>query len=106
MFEQPATKLSVLDQLIDERVLDKANQDLGMQVSDQAVRDFIASIPAFQLDGHFDPTTYRTVLAAQGKTPAMFESEVRASLEPALIPDAITASTHRHRCRRRSPSSI
>lgn len=93
VFEQPATKLSVLDQLINERVLDQANQDLGMQVSDQAVRDFIASIPAFQLNNQFDATTYRTVLAAQGKTPDMFQSEVRASLEPAVIPDAITAST-------------
>lgn len=93
VFEQPATKLSVLNQLVDEKILNKANKDLGMQVSDQAVRDFIGSIPAFQLDGQFDPVTYRTVLAAQGKSPAMFESEVRGSLEPALIPDAITAST-------------
>ncbi|HET6433512.1 SurA N-terminal domain-containing protein [Dyella sp.] len=93
VFEQPATKLAILDQLVDEKVLAKANDDLGVQVSDQQVRDFIASIPAFELDGRFDPTTYRTVLAAQGKTPAMFESEIRASLEPGIIPDAITAST-------------
>jgi peptidyl-prolyl cis-trans isomerase D len=93
VFEQPATKLQILNQLIDEKVLAKANDDLGLVVSNQAVRDFIASIPSFQLDGHFDPTTYRTVLAMQGKTPAMFESEIRASLEPGLIPDAITAGT-------------
>ncbi|MGN6740543.1 SurA N-terminal domain-containing protein [Dyella sp.] len=93
VFEQPGMKLQVLNQLIDEKVLAKANDDLGLVVSNQAVRDFIASIPAFQLDGQFDPTTYRTVLSMQGKTPAMFESEIRASLEPGLIPDAITAST-------------
>lgn len=93
VFEQPATKLQILNQMIDEKVLDKANDDLGLVVSDQAVRDVIASIPSFQLDGQFDPTTYRTVLSMQGKTPAMFESEIRASLEPGLIPDAITAGT-------------
>ena len=93
VFEQPATKLQILNQLIDEKVLAKANDDLGLVVSNQAVRDFIAAIPSFQLDGQFDPTTYRTVLSMQGKTPAMFESEIRASLEPGLIPDAITAGT-------------
>ena len=64
-----------------------------MVVPNQAVRDYIASIPSFQMDGQFDPTTYRTVLSMQGKTPAMFESEVRASLEPGLIPEAITAGS-------------
>jgi len=93
VFEQPATKLAVLDQLIDEQLLDKANKDLGLVVSNQALRDFIAGIPAFQLDGKFDATTYRSVLSMQGKTPAMFEDEIRTSLEPGLIPDAITNGT-------------
>ncbi|MBU6249074.1 MAG: SurA N-terminal domain-containing protein [Xanthomonadaceae bacterium] len=93
IFEKPATKLAVLNQLIDEKLLDKANADLGMVVPTQALRDYIAAIPGFQLDGKFDPTTYRTLLSMQGKTPEMFQSEVMASLEPSLIPDAITAST-------------
>ncbi|WP_017461156.1 SurA N-terminal domain-containing protein [Dyella ginsengisoli] len=91
IFEQPSTKLAILNQLIDEKLLEKANSDLGMVVSSQALRDFILAIPAFQLDGKFDATTYRTVLSMQGKTPEMFQSEVQASLEPSLIPDAITA---------------
>lgn len=91
VFEQSATKLAILNQLIDEKLLEKANTDLGMVVSAQALRDYIAAIPAFQLDGKFDATTYRTVLSMQGKTPEMFQDEVRGSLEPSLIPDAITA---------------
>lgn len=91
IFEQPATKLAILNQLIDEKLLEQANSKLGMVVSNQALRDFIAAVPAFQLDGKFDATTYRTVLSMQGKTPEMFQSEVLASLEPSLIPDAITA---------------
>lgn len=91
IFEQPATKLAILNQLIDEKLLEQANSKLGMVVSSQALRDFIAAVPAFQLDGKFDATTYRTVLSMQGKTPEMFQSEVLASLEPSLIPDAITA---------------
>lgn len=93
IFEQPATKLAILNQLIDEKLLEQANSDLGMVVPSQALRDFISAIPAFQLDGKFDATTYRTVLSMQGKTPEMFQGEVQASLEPSLIPDAITAGT-------------
>lgn len=93
VFEKPQMKLSVLNQMVDEVVLDQANSDLGMRVSDQAIRSFIGNIPAFQLNGQFDGTTYRTVLAMQSKSPEMFQSEVRSSLASSLIPDAIAAST-------------
>ena len=92
-FEQPSTKLAIVNQMIDERLLEKANQDLGVTVSNSAVRDYIASIPSFQLNGQFDPTTYRTVLTMQRKSSSDFEDEVRASLATSLLPQAITAST-------------
>jgi peptidyl-prolyl cis-trans isomerase D len=92
-FEQMPAKLGVVNQLIDEKLLTQAGDDLGMTVSNQAVRDLISSIPAFQLNGQFDGTTYRTVLTMQGKTPTTFESDIRASLAPSVIPDAIAAST-------------
>lgn len=93
VYEQPAVKERVLDAMIDQHLLLKANDDLGMHVSDAAVRDTIASIPAFQLNGQFDAATYRAVLASQRKTPAMFEDEVRSSLAIRLVPDALAAST-------------
>jgi peptidyl-prolyl cis-trans isomerase D len=93
VYEQPAMKEQVLDAMVDQQLLLKANADLGMRVSDAAVRDTIAAIPAFQVDGRFDPATYRAVLASQRKTPAMFEDEVRSSLAVRLLPDALSAST-------------
>ena len=69
MFEKPAVKLQVLDAMIDDQLLLQANADWGMRVTDQSVRDTIAAIPAFQLNGQFDPTSYRAFLARQGKTP-------------------------------------
>ncbi len=93
VFEQPAMKERVLDAMIDQELLRQANQDLGMPVSNAQVRETIASIPAFQVNGQFDPTTYRAVLASQNKTPPMFEDEVRESLAIQLLPDAIGAST-------------
>lgn len=93
VYEQPATKARVLDGMVDQQLLLQANDDLGMRVSDQAVRDTIAAIPAFQVNGQFDPASYRAELAAQGKSPTMFEDEVRSELATGLLPDAIGAST-------------
>lgn len=92
-FEKPDMKLKVLDGMIDQQLLLKANEDWGIRVPDQAVRDYIASIPAFQVNGQFDPSVYRTLLAEQRKTPDMFQDEVRASLATRTLPNAIAAST-------------
>ncbi|MEO8747610.1 MAG: SurA N-terminal domain-containing protein [Rhodanobacter sp.] len=93
IFEKPETKLRVLDAMIDEQMLLQSNADWGMRVSDQGLRDTIAGIPAFQVDGRFDPTSYRAYLASNGKTPEMFEEEIRSSLAAQLLPEAIDDST-------------
>lgn len=91
-FEKPAMKLRVVNSMIEQQLLLQANDDMGMRVPDQAVRDYIASIPAFQVNGNFDATTYRALLANQRKTPEMFQDEVRASLAAQMLPNAIGAS--------------
>ncbi len=91
-FEQPEMKRRVLDQLINEQLLRQANESLGMKVPDLALRERIASTPQFQVNGQFDPTTYRAILAAQNMTPGMFEASQRAALEPGLVPRAIIDS--------------
>ncbi|MCX7512327.1 SurA N-terminal domain-containing protein [Frateuria hangzhouensis] len=93
VYEKPEMKERVLGAMIDQQLLLKANDDLGLRVSDAAVRGTIASIPAFQVNGQFDATSYRAMLAGQRKTPAMFEDEVRSSMAISLIPDALAAST-------------
>ena len=92
-FEKPEMKQKVLDGMIDQQLLLKANQDWGIRVPDQAIRDYIAGIPAFQINGQFDPSTYRTLLAEQRKTPDMFQDDVRALLATQALPNAIDAST-------------
>ena len=93
IFEKPATKLSVLDGMINQQLLLQANADWGMRVSDQALRNAIAEIPAFQVNGKFDATSYRAYLTSNGKTPDMFQSEIRGSLAAQLLPQAISDST-------------
>ncbi|TAL73435.1 MAG: peptidylprolyl isomerase [Rhodanobacter sp.] len=92
-FEKAATKQKVLDGMIDQQLLLKANEDWGIRVPDEAVRDYIAAIPAFQLNGHFDATTYQNLLAQQRKTPEMFQRDVRSTLATQALPNAIDAGT-------------
>ncbi|MEE7559351.1 peptidylprolyl isomerase, partial [Xanthomonas sp. Kuri4-2] len=93
-FEAKDNKLKTLDQLIDEQVVRLAAEDAGVVVGDAAVRDYIASIPAFQVDGKFNSDQYRMALA-QGtppRTPQMFDTLVRDSLQQSLLPTAIAES--------------
>ena len=92
-FEKNETKLRILDGMVDEQLLLQANADWGLRVSDLAMRDYIASIPAFQVNGQFDGTSYRAWLTSQYKTPEMFENEIRSSLAIQLLPSAINDST-------------
>jgi peptidyl-prolyl cis-trans isomerase D len=93
-FETVENKRSVLDQLIDEKALQLAADRAGVAIGDAAVREYIASIPAFQVDGKFDANRYQLALASQvpRRTPAQFEQLVRDSLQQSLIPVGVGGS--------------
>ncbi len=93
-FEATENKLRVLDQLIDEKVVLLDAERAGVSIGDAAVREYIASIPAFQVDGKFDPNRYQLALTSQmpPRTPKQFEALVRDSLRQSLIPMGIGSS--------------
>ena len=93
-FETLENKRKVLEGLIDEKALQLAAERAGVVVGDAAVREYIATIPAFQVDGRFDENRYRLALASQvpARTPAQFEALVRESLQQSLIPLAVGTS--------------
>ena len=93
VLQKPEVKQQVLDGMIDQRLLIAATQDWGLRVSDKAVRDYIAAIPQFQLNGKFDPTSYRAFLEGQRKTVSAFEGDIRTSLAEQLLPSAIADTT-------------
>jgi peptidyl-prolyl cis-trans isomerase D len=81
MAEQLGLKDTVLDRLVERRLLVEVARDTGLAVSDDEVAKAIREIPAFQRDGQFDFPTYKAVLAnAVGLTPEKFEDEVRGDL--------------------------
>ena len=93
-FETVENKLLVLDQLIDQKVMQLNAKRAGIAVSNDAVRQSIASEPAFQVDGKFDAARYSTLLATQvpAMTPVQFEQQERDRLQLALIPQGIGES--------------
>lgn len=93
-FENVDNKLAVLDGLVDQAVMRMSASRAGIAVSDTQVRDVIQSIPAFQVDGKFDPQRYQLALASQvpALTPRGFEQTIREGLQQSLIASQVAAS--------------
>lgn len=92
VLESPAFKLQVLDTLVDRDLLQRAGTRLGVMISDAQLRQTIAALPYFQVDGHFDPTTYQATLSGMGMTAEAFQDSVRSDLAVQFLPQAISAS--------------
>ncbi len=81
IMDSPEMRKSVLDQLIDQRLLTSAMQAGGLAVSDAALRDRISNEPSFQEGGKFSSARYDVFLKSQGYTPARFEGLMRKDME-------------------------
>jgi peptidyl-prolyl cis-trans isomerase D len=84
VFDDPEVRYSVLEQLINQRLLQDQARRERFRVSDAQLAQFIGEIPAFQVDGRFSPARYEQVLQSQNKTTAQFENDLRQQL--ALLP--------------------
>lgn len=81
MLDTPEARQSVLDGLIAQRVIAAEASSNRLSVSDQALQQTILGIPGMiGPDGKFDSERYKSLLAAQGMTPAMYEARLRQEL--------------------------
>lgn len=81
MFDTPEAKQEILEGLITQKVLlaEVARNDLF--VPDQGLQNAILAMPELKTpDGKFDHERYKSLLALQGMTPAMFEARLRTDL--------------------------
>ncbi|AOB31607.1 peptidylprolyl isomerase [Bordetella sp. H567] len=92
LLDTPAMRQRLLDQMINQRLLAAAATDNHFSVSDETLRNTIASNPAVQDNGKFSPERYRAALAAQGLTPAAFEAGLRRDLAIGRVLDPIAQS--------------
>lgn len=75
-----ALRSSSLDMLVEQKLLDQAVDEMGLQVSDYQIDKALTSDPNFQIDGVFDANTYRMLLANNGLTPVRFRELTAGSL--------------------------
>jgi peptidyl-prolyl cis-trans isomerase D len=90
--QRKALEDSVLENMILERLLNSRAQEAGYRVSQAELSRAVAQIPAFQIEGKYSPEAAKATLAAQGLTPAGFETEMRHDLQRTQVQNAIGVS--------------
>ncbi|MBI3903303.1 MAG: SurA N-terminal domain-containing protein [Nitrosomonadales bacterium] len=90
MFDKPEIKHSILDNLINQRLLVSQARAVGLTVSDEQLAQVIAGIDSFQKDGKFDKQRYEAALRNQGMSPAVFEERIQQELGLRQLTDGYT----------------
>lgn len=93
LFESPEFRQSVLNELVEQRLLLVESERLGIAANDVILRELIAQIPAFQENGKFSPAKYEQILRAQGMTPSTFEQNLRRDLTQQMLVSGVAATT-------------
>ncbi|HJW57017.1 MAG TPA: SurA N-terminal domain-containing protein [Burkholderiaceae bacterium] len=90
MFDTPEAKQNILDNLIAQRALAAEAARDHLSVSDRTLQQSILDIPGLaNKEGKFDSERYKSLLAMQGMTPAMYEARLRHDLALQQINAAI-----------------
>ena len=90
--ENPEFRQTVLDGIINQRLLLADAQHAGLTVSDKLLAERIAAIPAFQDNGKFSKVRYEGLLKAQGMTAVNFEARLRQDIMLQSYQQAVTGT--------------
>ena len=71
--EQMGIKKTVLDTLIQQKLMLNAAGKIGFAISQDEIKAEIKKLPYFQSNGQFDVSLYRNMLQSNGYVPARFE---------------------------------
>lgn len=92
VMDRPEVRKSVLDQLVNQRLILSEAEHEGLAVSDAQLVRIIAGIEAFQENGKFSQSRYEAVLRQQNMSPPMFEHRVRQDLLMQAAQDSMVRS--------------
>jgi peptidyl-prolyl cis-trans isomerase D len=93
VMDNPEMRKSVLDGLIDQRVLLADATQEGLAVSDAQLARLIAGIDAFHENGVFSHARYESVLRQQNMTVGMFEHRVRQDILLQTAQEGVSRNT-------------
>src|SRR5690606_29470854 len=83
--EDMGIKQSVLNGLIQQKLILNAAAELGFIVSLNEIKQEIRNLPYFQTNNQFDVNLYRNMLQANGYIPSQFEELVSSDLKQKKI---------------------
>ena len=78
--DEQTLKTQALQKLIKDEVLLQYVHAEGLVITDEEARDFIKSLPYFQVDGKFSDTQYKTLLSSQRISSGEFVSRIKNAL--------------------------
>lgn len=79
-FDQKRFQQAVLSDLEQESMLRQYAHAEGYRATDAALFNYLSTIPAFQDQGKFNTETYKSALSRIGKSPQVFEDDLRDAL--------------------------
>ena len=89
IMENPELRRSVLDRVINERLVAQGARRAGVAIDDKALADRIANEPAFQEDGKFSRERYEAIARAQGYSVVGLDELLRDEMRLSRYRDAI-----------------
>lgn len=89
LLEGMGIKQQVLGQLIQAELLRQGGEEMGIVVSDLAAQQEIEKIEAFQENGNFDLSRYKSVLSQNRMTTTSYEGGLKADLQRRRVTDNI-----------------
>lgn len=92
MFEQPAMRRQLLEQMVDRAVLHEANNRMDIVVPASRLRSEIMAVPAFQMNGQYSPEAYRAFLAARRMSAAELDRRLTDGAGAQILPGAVMSS--------------
>ena len=89
LLDTPQARLTVLNRLINTRLLNAEAQDSKFKISNEQLSEFVITLPEFQQNGKFSQEVYDKLLTQNQMTPSKFENMMRAELVTQQVRDGI-----------------
>ncbi len=91
-FESENFKRGVLNQLIDAELMRQEAEKFSYDVSPTRVKEYIESIPGFQINGKFSPEAYASYLTQVNKSAELLERDIKDDIKGSALRNMIGKS--------------
>lgn len=92
MFDTPEARQSMLDRLINQKVLAAQAQQANLSASDSKLREILTTVPGVFQEGKVDMESYKRFAASQGLSIEGFEARLRSDIAIQQTTSALSSS--------------